>query len=614
MTEEIGDRKKGLFTLSILLFLVFTVLRLALSLQERAAVVSRYSAGEVVSGYGVLVADPVQEPGRTRLLVKFSLPDSPVVAVGFPFKIEIPLRFGDRVWVKARIMHLDPCSDHVGLVTLAGLTHLKGWGDGFRFMGVSGVNPLLVGLHRIRVALCQGLVGTFGHETGSLLGALVLGTREHLPYRLRFAFRASGLAHLLAVSGFHVGIVALVIFLILRTLLRAVVCLKPALAVSPLLLPTNLASLATIPLLFLYVLLTGGRASAVRAALMLSLYLVARITGRERPLVTAILASFVLLLCWRPAFIFDLGFLLTYLAVGGIVVILAAYRGLEPWLDFSLFPGSGQPRYAKALLLWLMISIFLPVLLWPFVGLFFHRISLVAPVSNLLLTPLASLVIAGGFLWTLVYGLFSTAFPPLGVPIALGSRLFLKGVYWLGRPGLFPWVPLSLCLLLLAVFLSILLLVYLRERRWGALAPLALFLLIFSLKGTVAGHRGVVALTTGSSPVLLCRTVQGSYLVVPPLSPYLFDRCVVPGLMVRDEVEVDTVVLTSASKRARAVLHSLKGLCPGQVVVPVALYGRAGSVLSGIKTRPLLSRETLGCFSLDPGESKIHVTLLNEGG
>ncbi len=606
-----GLPKRGLVALLVLLFLVVVTARAVLSLQKREAVLDLYPPGSTVYGYGVLVDDPVVEGGRSRILLSFHPLGGLFFSVTYPFALEFPARFGDRVWVKASIEPLNPCSARQNLRDLLVNKRIRGWGRGFRFAGDGELAPILVQLHRARVALYSKVSDIYGGQVGPLLAAMVMGMREHLPRDLRFSFRASGLAHLLAVSGFHVGVVALVVFLLLRSLLRLAVCLWPGLSISFWLLPSNLAGLLTILVVWLYAELTGGRASALRAALMLSLYILARIFSRDRPLLAAVASSFVLLLLFNPLFLFQPGFQLTYLAMLGILVILKGCSMLKGPLDAIT---AGMPRYLAGfvggLLVWLAISLVLPIFLWPWVGIMFHRVSIVAPISNLVLTPLASALIAVGFLWLAVAPLLPTVMAKmLAKPVALLASLFLKGVLMLGKARLFPWVTIGTSLLLLSVVASISLAIIL-GRRWPVLPllPLLAFAILNLFWFRVGG---VVDLTRGAEPVRLCRRAAEGYLVLPTVSPRLVRACVLPGLMAKNVKRLE-VVVTSSSKRAREAVGELCSYLDASMVVPMEFYLSARGE-GRCRLRPLLRREGFGCFRIEPdGKGRIAV-LSGEG-
>jgi competence protein ComEC len=155
-------------------------------------------------------------------------------------------------------------------------------------------------------------------RTAEMAAALALGRRDLVPSERRDRWRRSGLAHVLAVSGLHVGLVG-----------GAVWLLAALLGASPR--TTRLVVLAALPA---YALLAGAAPSAVRAALMGVIYLGARLLGRAILPMAAVLLTTLLLLLVRPALISDPGFQLT-------VVITAALVRWVPVLS-EILPG---PRF-----------------------------------------------------------------------------------------------------------------------------------------------------------------------------------------------------------------------------------------------------------------------------
>ncbi len=140
----------------------------------------------------------------------------------------------------------------------------------------------------------------------SIVEGMVVGSRHSMPTKLREAYSATGLSHILAVSGLHLGIIVLVISLFL----------------FPLKLITYghiTADILTVAVLWLFVLISGASPSVVRAALMFSvLILVRNSTGHYNP-INALAFTIFLMLCYNPQMLYDISFQLSVLAVMGIV-------------------------------------------------------------------------------------------------------------------------------------------------------------------------------------------------------------------------------------------------------------------------------------------------------
>ncbi len=153
--------------------------------------------------------------------------------------------------------------------------------------------------------------------------ALVMGDRKLLDPELRERFSQAGIAHVLALSGLHVGIITMLIWLLLFPLdlmgLRKV------------------RLLLTLALLAAFALLTGASASVMRATIMIGVSFGTYCTGRVyNALNTVIVAAVIVLAIW-PLSLFDAGFQLSFITVGSIIVTLPhlsnpGSSGLWPWI------------------------------------------------------------------------------------------------------------------------------------------------------------------------------------------------------------------------------------------------------------------------------------------
>lgn len=150
----------------------------------------------------------------------------------------------------------------------------------------------------------------FRNETArGIVLQMLLGIRADLDADTKEAFRNTGVMHILAVSGLHVGIIYLVLAGIAGFFFRRG---SPARIV---------AVVVVLGMVWFYAVLAGFRPSVVRAALMLSFVAVGGLFKRRVPLLNSLSAAALLNLLWRPADLFDLGFMLSYAAVGGIALL-----------------------------------------------------------------------------------------------------------------------------------------------------------------------------------------------------------------------------------------------------------------------------------------------------
>ena len=157
--------------------------------------------------------------------------------------------------------------------------------------------------------------------------AMVAGSRHDMSTTLRDAYSKTGLAHLMAVSGLHLGIVLMV--------------------VSTLLIPLRLihgghrlASLVTIAIVWLYAIMSGSSPSVVRAAIMLTVLLLSNVVSANYSSVNALAATIFAMLVYRPDYLYDVSFQLSVMAVFGIVTwgvpVMRATRSWSwPWTNLS---------------------------------------------------------------------------------------------------------------------------------------------------------------------------------------------------------------------------------------------------------------------------------------
>lgn len=125
-----------------------------------------------------------------------------------------------------------------------------------------------------------------------LLAALLTGYGDDLDYEIRENFRATGIAHALALSGFHVGIIAMIAGFILFPL-RAWPRLRPW------------RYLIMLIILWLYAAMVGMSDSIVRACIMFTAFIICRIIGRRPDSINALMVAVIVILAARPFSLFS---------------------------------------------------------------------------------------------------------------------------------------------------------------------------------------------------------------------------------------------------------------------------------------------------------------------
>ena len=256
-----------------------------------------------------------------------------------------------------------------------------------------------------------------GGNAGALMSALIVGLREEIPNVIRQDFADTGVIHVLAVSGLHVGYV-LIIILALVKIVR---------------LPYRWQKWAVIFCLVLYALLTGGKPSVWRATLMASFYLLAKIVQRDGNLWNIIACTALVLLIINPYYIFDLGFQLSFAAVISIVFF---YGYLEQSLPQRFRPSLIENDLLKGVSGLLLVSLSAQVGTLPFIWGFFGRIPIMGIFANVLIVPLVGVVVSIGFAL-----LFFGWVPVVGVAFGQAAWFISKIIFLIAN--LFAKIPFS---------------------------------------------------------------------------------------------------------------------------------------------------------------------------
>ncbi len=213
-----------------------------------------------------------------------------------------------------------------------------------------------------------------GTESRSLVLALLLGDRSQLSTYIKDSFRRTGTFHLLALSGLHVGFIFSLILLLL-VFFR---------------LPMRVSLGISILGLILYLLVIGARPSLVRGTIFIISFVIAFLL--ERPVIVLNSLGFagLLSLYLYPYWLYNLGFQLSYLATLGILILV------------PLVPMTRNQAFNKVLILF-AVSVFAQLFVSPLLVNKIGGVSLGAPILNVPLVALTWLLLAEGFMATLVH-------------------------------------------------------------------------------------------------------------------------------------------------------------------------------------------------------------------
>lgn len=164
-----------------------------------------------------------------------------------------------------------------------------------------------------------------GEKEASVIKAMVLGEKSGLDREIKNLYSENGIAHILAISGLHISMVGMIIYQILKWVLLRIAWEKMVPMVSVKLsvfLTEFLSSVSAVLLIILYGKMTGFGVSTNRAVVMFLLSLLAGLVGRTYDLATGMSLAVLIILFREPLYLYDSGFLLSFGAIFGIVILL----------------------------------------------------------------------------------------------------------------------------------------------------------------------------------------------------------------------------------------------------------------------------------------------------
>jgi len=232
-------------------------------------------------------------------------------------------------------------------------------------------------LYKIRKKLQTLLTDTHEKRTASILEALLFGDKSNLPPSIWESFQRSGTIHLLAQSGLHTGILAIVIFI----------------TASGLGINRFTTAMITITSLFVYAVMVGEKASVLRAALMISIILIGELKSKKANAFASMSVAAIILLSINPSSLFSPGFQLSFVATAGILYLNPLFSSL-----FSALPNSIASLISVSLSSFLVTA---PLILY-----YFGTLSLAAPFANIFVLPLVAIIIPSA-IFAIVGGLIS---------------------------------------------------------------------------------------------------------------------------------------------------------------------------------------------------------------
>lgn len=234
-------------------------------------------------------------------------------------------------------------------------------------------------LLRLRSRLLEKYMGpAFDGDELGVLAALTMGDRRALGNELRTVYADAGVAHALALSGLHVGVIYMMLSFFMRGIVR-----KRSLR--------WICELLCIGVLWLFAVMVGLSASVVRAVSMYTLYALSRWLSKDGASVGVLSLAAMAMLLVCPLYLFDVGFQLSYMAVVAILLV-------EPYFEY-LFLKPNLPRVLSYFVGVVCVSLSAQLGTFPLSLYHFGTFPLYFLLTNLLVVPMLPIVLSLGVVW-----------------------------------------------------------------------------------------------------------------------------------------------------------------------------------------------------------------------
>ena len=292
-------------------------------------------------------------------------------------------------------------------MSMADVTVLPGNGGNFFFAQI----------YKLKDKLLKNIYRLYQDPEASLLAGILLGVDTGMTPELQEAFKNTGTAHIIAISGFNIAIIAGLFFVVFKNLFGE-----------------RLGAVFAIIGIIFYTLLVGADAAVVRAAFMGSIALLALQLGRRNNGLNALAAVALLMALINPLVIWDVGFQLSFLATLGLILYAEPFSNFTSNL-IAKVSKHDTTTFVRILNDFVILTFAAQLTTIPIMAYYFKRISLISFVANPLILPVQPAVMVAGGLADFT----SLAIFPLGQLIAWFAWPF--AAYTIRMVELFNLVP-----------------------------------------------------------------------------------------------------------------------------------------------------------------------------
>lgn len=252
-------------------------------------------------------------------------------------------------------------------------------------------------VYRLKTKLVENTYKIFPDPEASLLSGILFGVDTGLPQRLQQAFKNTGTAHIIAISGFNIAIIAGLFFATFKAILKN----------------EKLGAALAVVFVFLYAFLVGGDPAVMRAAFMGSLSLFARQVGKRNTGMNTLAVVALVMALFNPLVLWDIGFQLSFFATLGLILYAEPFSNITA-RAIEKISKRDNSAMVKILNENVILTLAAQVMTIPIMAYYFQRISLISFVANPFILPVQPAVMILGGLAVFV----SIIIQPLGQALA----------------------------------------------------------------------------------------------------------------------------------------------------------------------------------------------------
>lgn len=221
-----------------------------------------------------------------------------------------------------------------------------------------------------------------------IIQASILGNQKEIPEETMELFNRTGTSHIIAISGFNIGIISAFFIFLIRGMMKRFPYLLLKFNIN------KVAVIMTVIPIVIFTYVAGAGISVVRATIMVVTFMVALLIGRQRDMVNTLAIAAFLILAVAPYSLFDISFQLSFLAVASILFIAPI---LSRFLPPLVPPGeTGKPSFLKkafrSTILLLIVTLSATLGTLPLIAFYFNRVSTVVLPANLAVGPILGIL------------------------------------------------------------------------------------------------------------------------------------------------------------------------------------------------------------------------------